>query len=214
MSRPRHAVGGGVAAAVLAVTTAALARAGAVTADPTDPPTPELVGLPPATADIDVAPVVGLIAPASELVAPVNELITRTGSLDGALSEDTSRSEKRFTLAGDVFFENDSAALTERARADLAKIAAELADNAPESAAVVGHTDSVGTDAHNDELSRARAEAVSAFLTGEVPGLDVTAEGRGEREPVAAEEGSPEQVEHARALNRRVEITATLAPAG
>jgi len=74
---------------------------------------------------------------------------------------------------------------------------------------VVGHTDSVGDDADNEALSLDRATAVQTFLVAQVAGLPVTVEWRGETQPVAVEEGLPEQVEAARALNRRVEVAAT-----
>jgi OmpA-OmpF porin, OOP family len=67
---------------------------------------------------------------------------------------------------------------------------------------IIGHTDAVGTDAFNDELSRQRANSVVAMLKAR--GIDtqrVSAVGRGSREPlVPARKGVPE------AKNRRVEI--------
>jgi OmpA-OmpF porin, OOP family len=67
---------------------------------------------------------------------------------------------------------------------------------------IIGHTDAVGTDAFNDELSRQRANSVVELLKAK--GIDakrVSAVGRGSREPlVPAKKGVPE------ARNRRVEI--------
>ena len=170
---------------------------------------PELVGLPPETATIDIAPVHQVEGQVGRLVAPVAELIMRTGSVDGAVIRDETEQQERYTLAGDVFFETDSAMLTERARADLAVIAVELAGAGSVTVAVVGHTDSVADDDYNQRLSVARAEAVQQFLLATVPSLQITTEGRGEREPVAVEEGTPEEIAQARALNRRVEITSS-----
>jgi outer membrane protein OmpA-like peptidoglycan-associated protein len=201
--------GAGAPAAAAVAGAAGPAAATAGTSTPTPTPAPTVLALPPATASVDVGPVVGLVAPTAPLVAPVAELITRTGSVDGAVGHDAAPTQEQYTLAGDVFFETNSADLTERARAELMTIAAALAEAEPAQVAVVGHTDSVDDDAYNQTLSLQRAEAVQTFLAAQVPGLTVTVDGRGESEPLAVEEGSAEQVQQARALNRRVEITAT-----
>lgn len=196
-----------IVGAVSVVGVFALVTSPAVAVEEADEP--ELVGLPPETATIDIAPVYQIEGPVGQLVAPVAGLITRTGSADGAVVRDETEDQERYTLAGDVFFETDSAVLTERARADLAGIAEELADAGPVTVTVVGHTDSVADDDYNQRLSVARAEAVQQFLLATVPSLQITTEGRGEREPVAVEEGTPEEIAQARALNRRVEITSS-----
>jgi outer membrane protein OmpA-like peptidoglycan-associated protein len=75
---------------------------------------------------------------------------------------------------------------------------------------VVGHTDSQGSDAYNDDLSRRRAEAVAAVLRPELAGgpeLDLAVEGRGEREPVA-----DNSTDEGRQANRRVSVTFTIDP--
>lgn len=67
---------------------------------------------------------------------------------------------------------------------------------------VEGHTDDVGTDKHNDELSQGRAESVMAYLVkrGVAPER-LEAKGFGERRPIA-DNGSAE----GRSKNRRVEL--------
>jgi len=67
---------------------------------------------------------------------------------------------------------------------------------------VIGHTDTVGSDAFNDPLSRSRAEVVrSALIARGIARDRVVATGRGEREPaVATADGVAEP------RNRRVEI--------
>jgi OOP family OmpA-OmpF porin len=67
---------------------------------------------------------------------------------------------------------------------------------------VAGHTDSVGTEEYNLELSQRRAEAVRAYLVDkEVPADRLTAKGYGESMPEA-----DNATEEGRARNRRVEL--------
>lgn len=68
---------------------------------------------------------------------------------------------------------------------------------------IEGHTDNVGNDTANQQLSEQRAEAVRNYLitAGKVKGNTVTAMGFGESKPVADNSG-----EEGRAQNRRVEI--------
>ena len=67
---------------------------------------------------------------------------------------------------------------------------------------IVGHTDSVGTDAYNQDLSQRRALAASTYLQSlGVPSTRLHTAGRGESEPI-----QPNDTETGRAQNRRVEI--------
>jgi outer membrane protein OmpA-like peptidoglycan-associated protein len=68
---------------------------------------------------------------------------------------------------------------------------------------VAGHTDSVGSDAYNQELSVRRANSVAAYLAshGLMQQRLITV-GAGESRPIASNE-----TEEGRAQNRRVEIT-------
>jgi outer membrane protein OmpA-like peptidoglycan-associated protein len=72
--------------------------------------------------------------------------------------------------------------------------------------AVVGHTDSVGNEADNVILSRARANTVAAKLTAKgVQPQRVHAEGFGSQRPIA-----DNATEAGRAENRRVELGVTV----
>ena len=72
----------------------------------------------------------------------------------------------------------------------------------------VGHTDSMGSEAHNQRLSLRRAEAVKAYLVNQgVPAERIRTEGRGEAQPVASNDTA-----QGRALNRRVDITVVEQP--
>jgi outer membrane protein OmpA-like peptidoglycan-associated protein len=66
----------------------------------------------------------------------------------------------------------------------------------------VGHTDSTGSDAYNQNLSERRADAVASYLRSQgVAGNRLYATGRGESEPRASN-----ATEEGRKLNRRVEL--------
>jgi OmpA-OmpF porin, OOP family len=68
---------------------------------------------------------------------------------------------------------------------------------------VAGHTDSVGSDEHNMDLSQRRAEAVRAYLIGKGVSADrLIAKGYGESQPVADND-----TEEGRFKNRRVELS-------
>ncbi len=67
---------------------------------------------------------------------------------------------------------------------------------------VIGHTDSVGSDAHNQVLSEGRAQSVANELTARgVQSQRLLVRGMGETYPIA-DNGT----ENGRAINRRVEI--------
>ena len=108
------------------------------------------------------------------------------------------------SLDAEALFAFDSAELKLGAEQAITDLLVELED-APDLARieVVGHTDSVGPDAYNLELSRARAEAVAEFVRADFPDVEVTARGMGEREPQA-----PNDTPEGRQLNRRVDVTA------
>ena len=84
-----------------------------------------------------------------------------------------------------------------------------LLDDIPQDAkvAVDGHTDSIGDDASNDQLSRQRAEAVAGILRNARPDLRLTVKGHGEQQPIAENEVEGQDNPAGRAKNRRVEVS-------
>jgi OOP family OmpA-OmpF porin len=124
------------------------------------------------------------------------------------LPEPEPEVETRFVLSGnqgEVNFGFDSAELTARGREALREIGNTLVQ-ADDLALITieGHTDSVGPEQYNLDLSRRRAEAVRDFLVVSFPQLADTqfnAIGVGEARPVASND-----TEEGRAQNRRVEI--------
>jgi outer membrane protein OmpA-like peptidoglycan-associated protein len=107
------------------------------------------------------------------------------------------------TLQEDVLFRTDSDVLRPGATEKLRPLAGYLRANPGVRVAIIGHTDSRGTDAHNQDLSERRAESVrAAFDAMGVTRARFRVEGHGEHEPVATN-NTPEGMR----LNRRVEVT-------
>ncbi len=111
------------------------------------------------------------------------------------------KSEK-VTLAADALFDFNKATLKKGGRAKLDELATKLVSLDVETVVAVGHTDSVGGKAYNQKLSLKRAQAVRTYLVKK--GVDqgrITAQGKGETNPVASNKTSS-----GRAKNRRVDI--------
>lgn len=105
------------------------------------------------------------------------------------------------TLSGSVLFTSGGANLLPSARNRLEDVARAV-QGAEGTIVIEGHTDSRGTEAYNEDLSRRRAEAVRDFLVSRgVPPDKIEARGMGEYRPIASNTSS-----EGRANNRRVEI--------
>lgn len=106
---------------------------------------------------------------------------------------------------GDVLFDTGKSTLKPGAYTTVDRLASALKE-APERKVVIeGHTDSMGSDEYNQELSQRRAQAVqSALLERGVGSGQVTAYGKGETFPVASNENPA-----GRQQNRRVELVFT-----
>jgi len=105
----------------------------------------------------------------------------------------------------DVTFATDSTVIAPSFQLALNEVAASLVKYPNSLVDVMGHTDSTGSDAHNLDLSRRRAEAVATYLSSRgVARARIATIGYGEQFP-RADNATPE----GRALNRRVEIRIT-----
>ena len=105
----------------------------------------------------------------------------------------------------DVTFAVDSTTISPSFRAALDEVAQSLQKYPDSLIDVMGHTDSTGSDSHNLDLSRRRADSVKGYLAMRgVPGARVATIGYGEQYPRA-----DNNTEEGRALNRRVEIRIT-----
>jgi OmpA-OmpF porin, OOP family len=179
----------GSALAVLAV----MASSGPAVAQPTDP------------ADFP-DPTSSQLADSVRVWDPTGTV--RVWNPDGSVSrlerQTTQGAETVLSLDTDILFAFDSAELPPTAGPAIAALLAAV----PPAAAVsiVGHTDSLGDDAYNLDLSQRRADAVAGTVASARPDLALTSEGRGEAEPVAPNENGGEDNPDGRAANRRVEI--------
>lgn len=116
----------------------------------------------------------------------------------------------RYTIAGKILFDTGKAELKPEAREAIAAIAAKISGQRVERVIVVGHTDSQGSAASNQTLSRRRAAAVRDVLGGQsaLGNITIAASGAGETEPVATN-----KTRQGRSANRRVEITLVMSTA-
>jgi outer membrane protein OmpA-like peptidoglycan-associated protein len=106
-------------------------------------------------------------------------------------------------MPGGVTFAFDSSDLNAQFYPVLDKVAGTLGEYNKTVIEVAGHTDSVGGDAYNQQLSEKRASSVATYLSSH--GVDrsrMVTVGAGEAHPVATNE-----TDAGRAQNRRVEIT-------
>jgi len=101
-----------------------------------------------------------------------------------------------------IFFEFASAKLLDESIAELQQLVKFLNDNPEVNISITGHTDNIGTQAYNLNLSQNRARAVVEYLLNEgiVPAR-VSYQGLGFSEPIADND-----TEEGRAQNRRTEM--------
>jgi outer membrane protein OmpA-like peptidoglycan-associated protein len=110
----------------------------------------------------------------------------------------------------DVLFDTGSYTLKTGAREKLAKISGILLAHPGLTMQIEGHTDSVGTDDFNQQLSERRADSVRDFLAEQgVPATSITAHGFGKTQPVATNDTAD-----GRQRNRRVELVVNGAAIG
>ena len=104
----------------------------------------------------------------------------------------------------EVFFEFDKSDLTEEARSSLIPVAELLTERSTSdrSVNIEGHTDNIGSEEYNINLSRERAASVQdLFVTTGVQQERVSATGLGAADPIA-----DNATREGRSQNRRVEI--------
>ena len=103
-------------------------------------------------------------------------------------------------ILGDIFFDFNSSTLQEASFYTLDKQAAFLLDSKDISLEIEGHTDSLGGDEYNKELSQRRADAVKSYLVSKgIASERLTTIGFGSEQPI-----SDNETEDGRRMNRRV----------
>jgi len=127
----------------------------------------------------------------AQLLAQLNSILQTRDSARGLIVN-----------MSDVLFDTGSFTLKPGAREKLAKISGILLAHSGLTLQIEGHTDSVGGDEFNQQLSERRADSVRDFLAEQgVPGSSITARGFGKTQPVA-----PNDTPEGRQRNRRVEL--------
>ena len=158
-----------------------------------------------------LAAVLALASPSVvDIELPVVDLNYETASLDDSVRTSESSKQVQVTLAADVLFRFDKAALSPRAKARIAEVSERISQADPGRVKIDGYTDSKGANGYNLGLSRRRAAAVAAALHRRLGGAGphLVTRGHGEADPVAAnsrKDGSDNP--KGRARNRRVTIT-------
>ncbi|MBK7105784.1 MAG: OmpA family protein [Ignavibacteriae bacterium] len=132
---------------------------------------------------------------------PVEKIVVDTVYIDKVIEKAVTKRES-FVLEN-VKFKFDKDELTEESKAILNNVANTLNRFPEEKIEILGHTDNIGTDEYNMDLSERRAKSVKNYLVtrGVVEDRLYTG-GCGERKPV-----SDNDSEIGRAINRRIEFS-------
>lgn len=148
-----------------------------------------------------------LASRSQELEARKNEIASERQRAD-ALEEElkslqAKKTERGLVLTlGDVLFDSGKSTLKAGAFATVDRLAQALKQSPNRKLTIEGHTDSVGAEDFNMQLSENRAQAVkSALVSRGVPDSQISAVGKGEGFPVASNDTAA-----GRQQNRRVEV--------
>jgi OOP family OmpA-OmpF porin len=142
---------------------------------------------------------------ASELRREENKQVTlilkeKETEDESFLSEEIK--EKGFVNLYGILFDSGKDVPKQESKPVLKELANFVKNNDSLKIEIIGHTDSDGDFAYNEDLSRRRAQAVKQWLTDqEINVSGVTADGKGESNPVASND-----TDAGKALNRRVEV--------
>jgi len=138
----------------------------------------------------------------AQLQAEKAELRTQLLSQFNAILQTRDTARGLIVNMSDVLFDTAKSSLRPLAREKLAKVAGIVSGHPGLRLDVEGHTDSVGGDNYNQQLSEQRGESVRAYLTDQgMAAGSVTAKGFGKTQPVASNDTA-----EGRQLNRRVEL--------
>lgn len=144
-------------------------------------------------------------ADAAQLRADASQ--QRADSLETELADlKVKKTERGLVLTlGDVLFDTNRSTLKSGSYGTLDRLATALREKAGRKVLIEGHTDNVGSDETNNELSQRRAQSVQLALAQRgVAGDQITAIGKGEGFPIASNDDA-----NGRQMNRRVELIFT-----
>jgi outer membrane protein OmpA-like peptidoglycan-associated protein len=138
--------------------------------------------------------------------------VKNVGSVDGFKSSETEvkqdfgpalEAQPKRPVSFFLYFRTDTDEFAPESKALVNQIFAEIARRPAPEIVIIGHTDRVGSQQHNDALSLRRAERCrDELLKLRIPKVRISVAGRGEREPEVA---TADEVAEPR--NRRVEIS-------
>ncbi len=152
----------------------------------------------------------GLAGSARSLSGNVVPIATVQRSLEGkGLTTRMVNGALEVSLPGDVLFDFDKATIRPNAVATLEKVKAAAETTAPRPIIVEGHSDALGTPAHNQPLSEGRAAAVASWLASAgVERARLQSRGYGATRPIAPNTTPSGADDPAgRQRNRRVTVT-------
>ena len=116
--------------------------------------------------------------------------------------EKLSEQVVRITMTSQTAFDTDSSAIKPGFHSTMDKVADVVVRYGKTTLTIVGHTDNVGTNEYNQQLSQRRALSVAQYLESRrVDALRLATAGKGETQPAASNAS-----ESGRQANRRVEI--------
>jgi outer membrane protein OmpA-like peptidoglycan-associated protein len=138
----------------------------------------------------------------AQLEAEKAELRTRLLTQFNAILQTRDTARGLIVNMSDVLFDTGKYSLRPLAREKLAKVAGIVSGHPGLRLDVEGHTDSVGGDSYNQQLSEQRAASVRDYLTQQgMLSSSVTAKGFGKTQPVASNDTA-----QGKQQNRRVEL--------
>lgn len=129
----------------------------------------------------------------------------RVDGKPAGLSSRTFRSFEVEAVPVPVRFNYKELTLTPEGTAAAADILAYLNSEGVKKIKIIGHTDPVGGDAYNANLSKARAKAIKDYLVSYGYAGTVEVVGKGEKEPFEPDDASKYSEDELHAFDRRVE---------
>jgi outer membrane protein OmpA-like peptidoglycan-associated protein len=130
------------------------------------------------------------------------EIKNRSREIKAEFQSAMTSEESTIIRLKNVFFESGSSNLKMDSKYELNEIAQILKSNSNVKVELGGHTDSVGDDAFNLDLSQRRAKSVVEYLQGQgVSSSNLISKGYGENSPIESND-----TEEGRQINRRTEL--------